>query len=96
MSTAKSYRSLTSFEGYDRGETFEHYRNIESLWENVLTAQDWCHAERFHRCHDGPWTVGKSNDLSAMLELHSINSKLSIADIYWKVDISEDPGNPTT
>lgn len=84
-----------STEGYDRGKKFEHYRNIDSMKEYVLIAQDRCHVERWGRRDEEPWTLWESNDLDATLELDSIDCKLRIADIYSKVDLSDEPESPT-
>ncbi|MBN1563081.1 MAG: Uma2 family endonuclease [Anaerolineae bacterium] len=42
-------------ERYDRGRKFQHYREIRSLQEYILIAQDAPHIERFVRQEGGFW-----------------------------------------
>lgn len=44
-----------STEAYDRGEKFEHYRQIPSLREYLLVSSERPRVERFERQDDGSW-----------------------------------------
>ncbi len=77
-----------STEGYDRGRKFEQYRAIASLAEYLLVAQDRVHVELFTRQADGRWVLSEASGLEATLELPSIGCRLSLADLYEKVDLT--------
>ena len=77
-----------STEGFDRGRKFEHYRSIESLAEYLLVAQDRVHADFYTRQPDGRWLLSEAGPLDDTLELASIGCRLSLADLYEKVDLT--------
>jgi Uma2 family endonuclease len=79
-------------EGYDRGRKFEHYRTIPSLSEYLLVAQDRIHVDLYTRQPDGRWILSEAGRLEDSLELRSIECRLSLADLYEKVDLSS-PGS---
>ncbi|MGH8616034.1 MAG: Uma2 family endonuclease [Gammaproteobacteria bacterium] len=70
---------------YDRGEKFEQYRQIPSFGEYLLIAQDKVHVEHYFRQNDGSWILTETNDPGAVIELASINCRLSVTEIYAKV-----------
>ena len=70
-----------STEAYDRGEKFLHYRDIESLQEYVLVAQDRVLVERFVRAGEF-WTLSTISDPDASLELTSVRCEIPLRDIY--------------
>ncbi len=74
-----------STEKYDRGKKFEHYRQIESLREYILIAQDHPQVERFARQQDRHWLLDEASGLDAVLHLPTIDCTLKLADIYAKV-----------
>ncbi|MGH8612585.1 MAG: Uma2 family endonuclease, partial [Gammaproteobacteria bacterium] len=74
-----------STKNYDRGENFEQYRQIPSLGEYLLIAQYKVHVERYLRRDDGSWILTETNDPGAVIELVSINCRLSVTEIYAKV-----------
>jgi len=76
-----------STEGFDRGRKFEHYRSIESLSEYLLVAQDRVHADLYTRQPDGRWLLSEAGRLEDTLDLSSIGCRLSLADLYEKVDL---------
>jgi Uma2 family endonuclease len=75
-------------EGYDRGRKFEHYRSIESLTEYLLVAQGRIHVDLYTRQADGRWVLSEANRLEEALELPSLGCRLSLADLYEKVDLT--------
>ena len=89
-----------STEAYDRGKKFEHYRQIPSLREYVLIAQDSCQIERFCRdSESGKWVLSESNNPNGTMELESISCTLQLSDIYKRVDFQApeegpDPNRP--
>jgi Uma2 family endonuclease len=74
-----------STEAYDRGEKFAHYRRLESLAAYVLIAPDRVRVERFVR--DGEsWRLGEISDLDGALVLEAIDCRLSLREIYERVE----------
>ena len=69
-----------STEKYDRGAKFGHYRQIPSLEEYVLVAQDRPHNERFARQEGGQWLLSEVNGLEAILVLPSIGCELALSE----------------
>ena len=84
-----------STEGFDRGRKFEHYRSIESLAEYLLVAQDRVHVELYTRQTDGRWVLSEASRLEDTLEVPAIGCRLSLADLYEKVDLVPASAPPT-
>ncbi len=74
---------------YDRGEKFKHYRQIPTLQEYVLIAQDEPLVERHVRQPNGDWLMTEFRGLERTLALASVPVKISLADIYRGVKFSE-------
>lgn len=79
-----------STEHYDRGEKFQHYRQLESLQEYVLIAQNNPYIEHFRRNDDDTWTLTDVTGLDDVLKLPTINCTLTLADVYEKVTFADD------
>ena len=77
-----------STEAYDRGRKFEHYRAIESLREYLLIAQDRIHVDLYTRQFDGRWVLSEASRLEDAIELASIECRLSLGDLYEKIDFA--------
>lgn len=72
-----------STEKYDRGEKFRRYQTqIESLQDYVLVSQDQMRIEQHHRESDGAWTLTEERGPEGVLSLSSIESQLSMVDVY--------------
>lgn len=78
-----------STEAYDRGEKFNRYRQIETLQEYVLVAQDQPRIEHFLRQPSGKWLYTAAVSLETVLELSSIGCTLALADVYEKVTFGQ-------
>jgi len=76
-----------STKDYDRGEKFAHYRQIESLADYLLAAQDKHHVEHFVRQPDNQWLLSETNNRQDTIHLPSINCSLKLSDIYDKITI---------
>lgn len=74
-----------STEGFDRGLKFQRYREIDSLQEYILIAQDSPHIERFLRQGNGQWLLSEADGLDASLELTSIGCTLKLEEVYEQV-----------
>lgn len=77
-----------STEAYGLGRKFEHYGTLESLNEYLVIAQDRLHA-RVYRRHGGDWMLSRADRLEDALELRSIGCKISMAELYHKVELPE-------
>jgi Uma2 family endonuclease len=76
-----------STEKYDRGKKFEHYRQLESLREYALIAQDRAHLELFTRGDDGIWRLTEATGLESAIDLPVIGCRLQLADVYAKITL---------
>ena len=77
-----------STEAYDRGTKFKHYRQIPSLREYVLVAQDEMLVERYGRAAEGAeWIYADARDPDGEITLPSIGAVLVLRDVYEHVDV---------
>lgn len=77
-----------STEAFDRGERFSHYRNLQSLQEYILVAQDRFCVEIFRR-QNKDWILTYFQNLEEHLPLLSIQTKLPLREIYDRVTFPE-------
>ena len=80
-----------STEKYDRGAKFGHYRQIPSLQEYVLVAQDQPLVERYVRQPDGSWLLTVFEGLGQTFAFASVPSRIRLADIYGGIAFPEKP-----
>src|SRR5438270_3295621 len=73
-----------STEAYDRGAKFGYYRQLPSLREYLLVAQDQMLLEHFVREDDG-WLLTETTGPDAVVHLPSINCAVALAEVYRKV-----------
>ena len=73
-----------STEAYDRGEKFAHYRQLTSLQEYVLVAQDKVRVEHYRR-QKKQWLLTDFQSGEEVLRLPSIQCELPLQDIYERV-----------
>ncbi len=76
-----------STEAYDRGKKFGNYKKLDSLKEYVLVSQNKVLVEHF-TWNAGEWHELALHSLDDTLELTSIGCKVSVRDIYDKVDFN--------
>jgi Uma2 family endonuclease len=77
-----------STETYDRTEKFAHYRNLESLTDYLLIDQESPHIEQYTRRSDGSWSFSDGIGLDQGITIDSIQCRLSLAEVYDKVDFT--------
>ncbi|WPL16003.1 hypothetical protein Thiowin_00934 [Thiorhodovibrio winogradskyi] len=70
---------------FDMGGKFARYRQIESLQEYVLVAQDSARVIHYQRQDDAHWLMSEITDARASVVLPSLDCALAMADIYDKV-----------
>ena len=80
-----------STEKYDRGTKFAHYRQLASVQEYVLIAQDRPLVERYVRQADDTWVLTTFGDLAGTFELGTIAARIPLAEIYRGVEFPETP-----
>ena len=73
-----------STEAYDRGEKFAHYRQLPSLQEYILVAQDRVLVEHYRR-QEKQWVLTDFRTLDEILPLPSIQCELPLQQIYERV-----------
>jgi len=78
-----------STEGYDRGAKFDNYRSLESLREYLLVSQDAKKVIRYTKQTDGSWILMDFIGDKTEIELVSIECRLTMDDIYDKVDLEQ-------
>lgn len=71
-----------STEAYDRGQKFANYRQIESLTDYLLIAQDEPRIEYYRKNADGNWLLRDTAGLDASIEIASIECTLPLAEVY--------------
>jgi Uma2 family endonuclease len=76
-----------STKGYARHIKFAHYRQLPSLTDYVLVAEDTMMVEHFARSgdRDDQWLLTKLSDPDSILSLTSIGCDIKLRDIYNKV-----------
>ncbi|MDQ2693829.1 MAG: Uma2 family endonuclease [Pseudomonadota bacterium] len=72
---------------YDRGEKFGRYRQIDSLTEYLLIAQDRPLVEHYVRQANSQWLLAEHRGLQETVRLPSIDGELALAEIYDKVEL---------
>ncbi len=79
-------------ERFDRGQKFELYRQLESLREYLLVAQDEAHVERYVRQGDDLWLLTVFKGLDSAVELTTLGCSLPLSEVYE--DVTFPPPKP--
>lgn len=79
-----------STEAYDRGKKFRHSQQIPSLAEYLLVSQVPYRVELYVRQSKNLWLYSVAYDPDDVIHLASIDCKLSLKDIYVKVQKKEE------
>lgn len=75
-------------EDYDRGEKFKQYRGIASLQEYMLVSQETAFVTVHRKGSSGKWSSMNYIGLETVVALTSIGCKLTLAQIYRRVQFS--------
>lgn len=78
-----------STEAYDRGDKFQHYRQLETLQDFLLISQDRPRIEGYSRQQSGLWTFTDAIALDASYKVASIACVLKLADIYERISFTQ-------
>jgi Uma2 family endonuclease len=71
--------------GYDRGEKWVHYRQMESLEQYVLIAQTEPLVEHYVRLESGMWRFEELRGLERTLALPALGCDVPLAEVYRRV-----------
>lgn len=77
-----------STEAYDRGEKFAHYRQLTSLQEYLLVAQDQIRVEHYRR-QERQWIFTDFEKQDEILPLPSLQCELPLQEIYERVTFAD-------
>lgn len=80
-----------STEAYDRGDKFDAYREINSLLDYLLVAQDHASIHHLARAVDNTWLFASHQGLDAVVALPSIGCSLPLAEIFAMVEFPDLP-----
>lgn len=78
-----------STEKYDRGEKFGHYRQLPSVQEFLVLAQDRVSVERYRRQtagDPGSWLLTAVSDPAGTVDFESLGIAVPVAEIYASVE----------
>ena len=75
--------------GYDRGEKFGRYRQLESLQEYILISQDQVQVDHYLR-QGKQWVLTEFSTLEDVLPLVSIEAELSLNQVYRFIELETD------
>jgi Uma2 family endonuclease len=73
-------------EGYDRGEKFTQYREIESFEEYILISQDRPNVESLLRQPDGAWSIQNFTGRDATAKIRSLGVDVPMTEIYAGIE----------
>ena len=76
----------SSTEAYDRGDKFEYYRSLPTFQEYILIEQDRYSITQYIKQDHNSWLVNFHTGEDAILKLGSVNWKISLKDIYQRID----------
>jgi Uma2 family endonuclease len=74
-----------SIEGFDRGDKFADYQQLESLEEYVLVNAKRQRLDSFHRNEEGLWVLKSYSGEQDKFQLSSINFEGKFDDLYEDV-----------
>jgi len=77
-----------STENYDCGKKAALYRNLETVQECILIAQDRCYIEHYQRHNESQWLLTIISNINEVLNLKSINVQITVQDIYHKTKVT--------
>ncbi len=82
-----------STEKYDRGAKFGHYRQVPTLQEYILVAQDRPLVERYVRQADGSWLLTVFDQPSQVFAFASVAVQIPLTEIYRGVKLAGSPAS---
>lgn len=83
-----------STEANDRTWKWAHYRQLESLAEYVMVAQDRPHVEHYVRQAGGAWLFREYRGLEETLRFPSLGCRIALSEIYLRVEFLQEAPPP--
>jgi Uma2 family endonuclease len=80
-----------STEAYDRGEKFQHYRQMPSLKEYLLVSQRLPRIEQYGRRPNAEWALRVAEGKNAALMLPTLDITLELNEVFAGVDFAPAP-----
>jgi Uma2 family endonuclease len=80
-----------STEAYDRGEKFQHYRQIPSLKEYLLVSQRLARIEQYGRRPNAEWALRVAEGKDARLTLPALEITLELNEVFAGVEFPPAP-----
>jgi Uma2 family endonuclease len=74
-------------ERYDRTDKFDQYKQITSLTDYILIAQDRVRVEHYQRSEADLWTVRSYNQREQSLTLPNLALEISLDEIYDRLEV---------
>ena len=81
-------------ESYDRGEKFDHYRDLGSLQEYILVAQSAPRVEIYLRQPDRSWNFTPFVGIETAVIIQSVRIEIPLVEIYASVTFPPPPEPP--
>jgi Uma2 family endonuclease len=78
-----------STKDYDRGDKFLYYRSIPDFQEYIVIDQTQYYIMQYVKTSENQWILTEYSTEGSILNLSSINLKLSLKELYKKVDFAE-------
>ncbi|MBS3026026.1 MAG: Uma2 family endonuclease [Dolichospermum sp. DET50] len=78
-----------STKDYDRGDKFLYYRSIPEFKEYILIDQTQYYVMQYVKTSENQWILTEYETEDAMINMSSINVKLSLKQLYKKINFSE-------
>lgn len=79
-----------STQAYDRSDKFYDYRTIPTFAEYLLIDQNKVYLEHFARTGAKSWSLRECDRSDDLIALSSLNFSISLADIYHKVELTDE------
>lgn len=74
-----------STERYDKSKKADLYRTLDTVQDYILVAQSQYYIEHYQRQNQHQWLLTVLTDINQTLVLKSVDTKISVQDIYDKV-----------
>ena len=80
-----------STRNYDKGDKFDHYKQITSLRDYLLISTDKMQVQHYHRLENGDWLLHTADNGEATIALESIDADLPLNELYETVTFPDEP-----
>ncbi|WP_159785867.1 Uma2 family endonuclease [Sodalinema gerasimenkoae] len=78
-----------STRNYDQGDKFDGYRSLPQFRDYLLICQYQYHVKHFSKTSENQWLLTEYRNLEDEIQLRSIEFRMSLAEIYRRVNLQE-------